>query len=382
MTITIKTLFKTLYGLYKSGIPAAIYSEPGIGKTETIRMMGKILNKPVETLVASMMDPLTIGGTPFYNPEKKAMDLWVPTFAENLQKNPGGILFVDEITTARATEQAMLLTLIQNCTTGRYSIPESTFRVCAGNWTDVAGTHEMSSAFANRLCNLFLEADPDAWVEGRACGWTNYEFPTVIDDDNKLTSNLIKYGRYVDEFVLAHRDYFHRKTEDVIKPEDVAWPSGRTWELVIKALAYLEGNEDSYLRVIINGLIGDAAGDLFWKFMKKENKKIFNVDLVQYVGKEDKFTLPDPKAHDQVHHIKNQVVYLLSKDPAKYRELFIRVTNLLHEAGYDGELIQPLSNIPSLMLVKCKDNAEASKIVVELSKKIKDWNELHVAVCA
>jgi hypothetical protein len=302
----------------------------------------------------------------------------LPKYIRELNKNPYGVLFFDEITTAPSSVQSMLLTLIQDCECNEFVIPKTTFRVCAGNYSNVNGTHAMSSALTNRMCILHWEADAKEFTEGLLSGWTNYDDPIVETNEEKRLVKQRFYEEQLSAFLDAHQDMVHTMPEEVLNEKDLSYASPRSWVNTALALSYLDGNEDAYCQTIINGLIGEAVGTLFWKFLKDKKRKMFHIDLTQYVGRENELQLPDASKHDQIAYIVKQTMYFLKKDPNKYMELFCRVVNLCHENGYDNFAMNVKRGLDILMnRIQDKDMKAKSDLVISLDKKIKDWCELH-----
>jgi hypothetical protein len=138
-------------------------------------------------------------------------------------------------------------------------------------------------------------------------------------------------------------------------------------------MSVLDQNEGDYIAERVKGCVGETAGAYFLNF-SLENKGL-GIDIPSFVGKEDKFFLPEPERHDHVSRIMAVVVYYLEHEPKKYLNLWLRTLDVLHNenerfgkyAAYDNFIMKYLyANIKHLLNSK----AVAPKDLKELSKKI------------
>ena len=78
-------------------------------------------------------------------------------------------------------------------------------------------------------------------------------------------------------------------------------------------------------------------------------------------------------------------MYLMKEDPVKYKELWKRVINVLHNkdnkygdyTGYNNFIVQYLNAGMRLIVDPIKEVKDQSAILKELNAEIDDWNELH-----
>lgn len=388
------SMYKILHGMSYTGIPTMIFGDPGIGKSSIIRYLGKVKKVPTFIKSANKLTDVEVMGIPYTCDVKSAANNGVeqytkdlkyslPKYIKDLQNEPNGILFFDEITTAPESIQTMLLTIIQDCEFNEFQIPKTSFRVAAGNYNNVIGTKQMSLALMNRFANFHWSVNADTFVDGFTSGWTDYEEAIINEDKEEILKKDLRYRNIIGNFVKSHKDYVHKMPEEIIDPTDVSFPTPRSWENVAIALSILDGNDEDYQKCIINAIIGPDAGNLFWNFLKTENH--FEMDLNQFLGKEKTFKIPDPDKHDQVHYIMKSIMYLMTKDAKKYLELWKVITNTLHNkddkygkyTGYDGVIMKYINAAVQLIMDSCSDINEKSKVVVNLNQEIDDWNDLH-----
>jgi MoxR-like ATPase len=379
------SLFKVLHGMYHAGIPTMVFSEPGMGKTASIRHLAKTLNKKMKKMASSLITDVEVMGLPFTEEKngKKEVSFSVPEYIQDLNDNPGSILFFDEITTAPVSIQKMLLTLIQDCELNTFTIPESTFRVAAGNYANIHGSETMSLALMNRMASFHWDFDMDEFLEGWISGWTNYEYAEITTDKEQLEKKYLDYHKIIYDFLKTHRDCGHRMPEEIINREDVSYCSPRSWDNLCRALCVLDKNDDEYIQCIIEGIIGPYAGLLFFNYMKKQ--KTFDIDLTSYYGKEDELVLPDPNKADQVYFIVKLTMMLLSMDPNKWQNLWIRVMNLVYNKDkkfgdyleFDTLRMKSVTGAVDLLLNQDIQMHEKQKIIRKLAEEVDDWNDLH-----
>jgi len=381
-------LYKLLFGLYHTKIPTMIWGNPGGGKTSTVNFLGKTLGKPTEIRSGNKSDPTDFSGIPYLIDGKgedggKTLKFSEPKYVQMMKNNPDGILFFDEITTCSPVIQVALLSIIQDCQFGEFEIPKTIYRVAAGNYNNITGTHNMSLALMNRFCHIFYDMDITFFMDGFVSGWQNYEEAKI----NKSEDQIIKENKYrlaVVDFVKQHPDFLDDFPIDgtISDPHEFAYPTPRSWDMAVKILSVLDENEPEYIEELVKGCIGDGAGNLFLNFIKTEFKGL-EIDIPGLVGKEKEFRLPDPNAHDKVSQIMSSVVFYLKQDPKKYLELWVQVINVLHNkdnaygdyASYDNLIMKYLyKNIQYFLDSKTLEQ----KDLREFSKRIPCWNLLHI----
>ncbi|MCL2008575.1 MAG: MoxR family ATPase, partial [Treponema sp.] len=231
-------LFKLLYGLYHTKVPAMIWGNPGGGKTSTVNFLGQTLGVATEIRSGNKSDPTDFSGIPYLSgkdTEERVLLFSEPKYARIMKNNPNGILFFDEITTCSPMIQVALLSIIQDCQFGEFEIPKSIFRIAAGNYINITGTHNMSLALMNRFCHIFYDMDIDFFMDGFVSGWKNYE-ECKINAEEEQVDKLLRYRLLVVDFVKKNPDYLNAFPADGIAGEarEFAYSTPRSWEMVVK----------------------------------------------------------------------------------------------------------------------------------------------------
>lgn len=246
-----------------AGVPLMIWGGAGVGKTETVKAFAESRGEEATVLMGSIYDPSDFGGIPVPNEDGQSYWLATPRWADDMLDQPdGGVLFLDEITTAPPAVQAAMLRLVHERVVGETKLPEDTVVIAAGNPTDVGGGHDLAAPLANRFAHMEMDADFKLWSQGMTQGWD-----TVTPSD---WNGLIRQPSFADEadarstvaaFVAAHPDRFHQLPED--EQAGRGWPSGRAWTMAAKMIARHGTANTGTLRMSLTGLVGEAAADEF-----------------------------------------------------------------------------------------------------------------------
>ena len=167
-------IFYALKVAEKSQVPLLIMSNPGMGKTTTIAMYGKLRNMDVVCLQGNAEDASAIHGyetvstAPVVPGEavisSRTRPSWMERILNNQRNGKKTILFLDEITTANEYVQSALLKLIFDRTCGIEKLPpvEECLIVSAGNYTNnLTSTMTMIPPLMNRfmIYNITPQAD-------------------------------------------------------------------------------------------------------------------------------------------------------------------------------------------------------------------------------
>lgn len=225
------------------GSPVLLEGEPGTGKTHAIAAVTRAVGLHYRRISPGECGEGQFGVVPVpatdgylhYPPPH-----WVREF------DSGGVLFVDELNTAPPALQAPLLGLVQLRAIGGTVLGPRTRVLGACNSTDdAAGGWDLAPALANRFCHLTFDGLPaDQWVTGLLGGFASDAdalTPVAATDEEARVMaawpDAIAHARgMVAGFVTARPDLLHKRP-DVQAANTRAWPSRRTWDYVVHALA-------------------------------------------------------------------------------------------------------------------------------------------------
>ncbi|MCL2128857.1 MAG: AAA family ATPase [Treponema sp.] len=339
-----------IVGMYHTGIPLMIWGPPGNGKTSACKSAAIQIGTDMITVIASVSEASDIGGIPYIGEAesptgkiRKELHAASPYYIKKANEKEGQLIFLDELTTAPPSVQAPLLNLVLNkaieSPIGRFTVPDSTYIVAAGNYNNVVGTHNMSMALMNRFTHLHHRVNIELLREGFVSGWKN-DVNIKINSKSEQIDKLLKYRLAFSNFIKAQPDLAEKMPEELIVETDVAYPTPRSWEFATIILSVLDQNAFELLEELVYGTVGIEAGRHFMRFI--QDYKGLEIDIPALAGKEDEFKLPYPDRHDHVSQIMSSVVYYLNEDPFKYKELWVKTVNTLHDHNYDGIIMKYL----------------------------------------
>ena len=192
------------------------------------------------------------------------------------------ILFLDEITSAPPSVQAVAYQITLDRRVGEFFLPSNVFCLCASNLSsDKAVTYKMPTALANRLLHIEIYCDLD--------DWKNWAI------NNEIDNRIIGFLNFKPEALFKFDP-----TSD-----DLAWPTPRSWEMVAKILKLIPNiNTASSL---IAGAIGLGTAQEFIAYTKVYHSlpniaDIFNGKPVEH-----------PKAMDISYAVSSAIVSYAQK---------------------------------------------------------------------
>ena len=213
----------------------------GIGKSAAVYQMAEKLELPVIDLRLAQCDPTDLRGVPNVVDGRTYWN--VPSFFPDPKASPAGILFLDEITSAPPSVQAIAYQLVLDRAQGEYKLPDGWMIVLAGNRQNDRGvTFAMAAPLMNRMTIL--------------------EIDTVLDD-------VLDYGAQngldprVMAFVSDRADLLHKFDKDSYGQQ---FPTPRGWFAVSDKLPL---SFDATTRVeLLKGDVGHEAAVAFEQFLR------------------------------------------------------------------------------------------------------------------
>lgn len=259
----------------RRGLRALFWGKPGVGKTAALEALASAMGALLITIIASIREPADFLGLPM--PDGKggviyAAPAWARQANAAAEQGKLVIVFIDELTTCAPAVQAAMLRVVNEGWVGDLKLHPNVVFVAAANPPEIAaGGFDLAPPMANRWMHLDWD-DPSAadWSEGILSDWAEtLNVPsaeaTIARIDARIDVTLAKAKGLVTGFLRANSQHLI-KLPDMGDPNaSRAWPSLRTWELAIKALAGAEANDlpESETDVLIEGCIGrGVAGEL------------------------------------------------------------------------------------------------------------------------
>jgi hypothetical protein len=227
------------------GLPLLLWGEPGEGKTAVIKALALQLGLPFHRLSPAEQGEGRFGVVPVpgidgllhYPPPADLVTLF----------GDGGLLFVDEISTAPPALQAPLLGLVQLRTLGNHTFPARTRMIGAGNETrDAAGGWDLAPALCNRFGHIdYSGLEANAWAGGLLGHFSNMDGASPGDPlpAAALEAMVMEAWPAADAHARGFVSAFIRVRPELLRKRPAkgspnrAWPSPRSVEYATVALA-------------------------------------------------------------------------------------------------------------------------------------------------
>jgi hypothetical protein len=251
-----------------SRVPLLVWGPPGAGKTATIRAWAERRKLRSWTVVASLREPADFGGLPIVDhdgrlagnePTGPRVTFAPPRFAVEAAAE-GGVIFLDELTTAPPAVQAALLRAVVDRAFGDLELdPSRVAIVAAANPpSDAAGGWDLAPPLANRFAHVRFELSPNDWTEAFPGYWG---CPPALTFDGRAVDQR-RWGRarsLVAAFLRARPSLLLQLPADVSQRGE-AWPSPRTWDYASRLIAAAEQRRVGLTDVLplLAGCVGEG----------------------------------------------------------------------------------------------------------------------------
>ena len=266
--------------------PVMVWGAPGVGKSTMVKDVAKEMGLGFVDVRLAQMESIDIRGLPVPNTEKHNVQ-WLPSSIFPTDNAKGGIIFLDELSAAPKDVQVASYELILDRQLGGgdiYKVPSKWIIVAAGNRScDRAVSTTMSSALANRMMHLEIEANAEDWI---AWAVSHDIDPTVVGFINFKPQLLLS----VDDQNLER-----------------GFPTPRAWERVSEMCKILKN--ETLLRKSVYGLVGVPAGQQFMEFHKMASE----MDNVLEMMTNPKADVKIPGRDDLKYALTSAMVYHLWK---------------------------------------------------------------------
>ena len=240
-----------------AGAPVLLWGGPGVGKTSVIEQIAEINGWHLETVIASICDPTDFKGMPRDAGDRTEFS--PPDWAVRVAQAGGGIVFLDEISTAPPSVQAALLRPVLTGVVGDLRLPAATRFVAAANPPDEAADGwELSAPLANRFVHLAWEVPARVVSDGFIYGFGQISVPTV--SETQALPVVAAMMRSIGAFITARPDLVH-KLPASSSERGLAWPSPRSWEMAARLLGFAgaSGARAGIRQQLLAGAVGPSA---------------------------------------------------------------------------------------------------------------------------
>jgi hypothetical protein len=229
----------------RRGLRPLFWGKPGVGKTALIESLASAMGAMLITIIASIREPADFLGLPM--PDGKggviyAAPGWARAANAAAEKGQLVIVFIDEITTCAPAVQAALLRVVNEGWVGDIKLHNNVVFVAAANPPEIAaGGYDLSPPMANRWMH-FEWNDPTAaeWSEGILSNWADTlsvekAVDTIARIDARIDVTEAKAKGLTTGFLRANSQHLITLPDMSDPDASRAWPSLRTWELLIKS---------------------------------------------------------------------------------------------------------------------------------------------------
>jgi hypothetical protein len=252
---------KSLATALAANVPVILWGPPGVGKTSVVEQIASHHGWHLETVIASISDPTDFKGMPREDAGRTMFS--PPGWATAIGEKGGGVVFLDEISTAPPSVQAALLRPVLAKVVGDMALPPATRFVAAANPPEIAADGwDLSAPLANRFVHLQWEVPATVISDGLLFGFSPVEVPDVRDD--LVDGHLIEARTLVGAFLRARPVLAHQMPA-ATADQGVAWPSPRSWATAATLFAHgrAAGVSGVTLQMLVAGAVGAPAAREF-----------------------------------------------------------------------------------------------------------------------
>lgn len=269
----------------RTQVPLLIWGAPGVGKSAAVRYWASQRGLECWTVIASLREPSDFSGLPVISFQavgkagtkaggKAAVDFVPPRFASQAAER-GGVIFLDELTTAPPAVQAALLRAVLDKAFGDLQLdPSKVTIVAAANPPEQAAAGwDLSPPLANRFMHYNHTVNATEWagLEGFPTYWgtppaIRFRREGLADAKWEEARNLVA------DFIRSKPDIL-LAVPSAASAQGRAWPSPRSWDHVSRLVASW-GNPkvDVPANVeAIQGCVGEEAATQFVRFVRERD---------------------------------------------------------------------------------------------------------------
>ena len=261
----------------RTQVPLLIWGAPGVGKSAAVRHWAVQRGLECWTVIASLREPSDFSGLPVIAPKvggNAAVDFVPPRFATEAAIK-GGVIFLDELTTAPPAVQAALLRAVLEKAFGDLQLdPSKVMIVAAANPPEQAAAGwDLSPPLANRFMHHNHEVSPTEWtrLEGFPSYWGSP--PSIRFGPQALDAARWAQARNLVAEFIRHTPDTLLAVPKAASAQGRAWPSPRSWDHVSRLVASW-GNPKADVpsnRGAIAGCVGEGAATTFATFVRERD---------------------------------------------------------------------------------------------------------------
>lgn len=352
----------------RSAMPGLLVGEPGIGKTDVLNHIARMIEKesnqafPIETYPTPQLNAEDMSGLPVPNREDKVTDLYPLRIGKSLIETKRGCVFMDEISSAPPPVGAAALTFIQNGVIGQTKLDPAVARMAAMNPAEIAAAgRELTAPESNRFCWIKWKLEAEDWIDWMRGGDGAAKHICILPqnwekDYWEEASQLVTM--YIARHISALQDC--PPAHDAAK----AWRSPRSWTNATRLFAAcLSVGESHVSELTVEGLEGCLGEDGAAEFVNWV-RELDLPDPETILANPDKVKLPDRA--DKLSVVCESLCLAATKEHAQ-RKQRAEVAYKIFEELFESKSDMALPAIQR-MVKRLPDRSERPKINVTAIK--------------
>ena len=294
-----------------AGVPVLLWGGPGVGKTSVVEQVALGLGWHLETVIASICDPTDFKGMPRDAGDRTTFS--PPEWAVRVAEAGGGLVFLDEISTAPPSVQAALLRPVLTGVVGDLVLPAGTRFVAAANPPEQAADGwDLSAPLANRFVHLDWKVPAAVVSDGFVYGFAPIVVPDIDPATAAVLTNAVR--RSVGAFISARPDLVHC-LPDASAARGRAWPSPRSWDIAARVIGHARagGVTKGAQQQLLAGAVGTSAAREYLAWERKLD--LPDIEAALRSGG----TIELPATPDRIVAVCGALVAAITDDPTKAR---------------------------------------------------------------
>lgn len=302
---------KVLKACIAAAVPVGFVSDPGEGKTSTIKAVAENTGRVFVPLSLTTMLPEDVSGIPTIvrsqigegeNQQEVAVTQYaMMNWQKKVQLNPHSVLFLDEFSTAGASTQHAFLQICQDRIFPGSDKPfsDKVAIILAMNPADQAGGITLDYPIANRFAWFPFVTSYDGFIEGFMNGFRSdkpMHMPDIVTDPTRVKENDKAFRGLVKDYLESEGHHQLKELPDSqdnisnISPNDddheareeisrLAYMTPRSWDNLAKVAKFFEPNDYAAVAKAAEGIIGLKNAEPFVSFYK-QNADSLNLEKV------------------------------------------------------------------------------------------------------
>jgi MoxR-like ATPase len=261
----------------RTQVPLLIWGSPGVGKSAAVRYWASQRGLECWTVIASLREPSDFSGLPVVAAQAggaSSVDFVPPRFATQAAER-GGVIFLDELTTAPPAVQAALLRAVLDKAFGDLQLdPSKVTVVAAANPPEQAAAGwDLSPPLANRFLHHDHSVSATEWTEiGGFPSYWGAPPPIRFGQDGIDVARWTQARNLVADFIRRKPDIL-LAVPSAASAQGRAWPSPRSWDHVSRLVASWGNSKADVPSNLgaIAGCVGEGAAREFVEFVSERD---------------------------------------------------------------------------------------------------------------